>query len=305
MAKILITGGTGSIGKYLIKNLLDYGHEPMVLTRGSLDKKLPYKTFKWNLENEFIDEKAFEGIEHIINLTGAGIADKRWTQKRKSEIINSRVNSSKLLYAYLIKLNIKPLSFIGASAIGIYGGITSEQIFTESDQAGTDFLGTTCKLWEESYEPFKKMGIKTSVVRIGVVLEKNSGAYSKISAPIKYGFGTVLGNGKQYMPWIHVHDLLAIFSELISSKLTSGIYNAVASEHVTNEKFTKSLANSLHRKIILPKTPAFLLKMVLGEMSAIILMGSRVSNQKLLDNNFKFKFNDLETAFLDMANNAK
>ncbi|MBK6523680.1 MAG: DUF1731 domain-containing protein [Sphingobacteriaceae bacterium] len=149
------------------------------------------------------------------------------------------------------------------------------------------------------------MGIRTSIVRIGVVLEKNSGAYSKISAPIRYGFGTVLGNGKQYMPWIHVHDLLAIFSELISSKLTNGIYNAVASEHVTNEKFTKALANSLHRKIILPKAPAFLLKMVLGEMSAMVLTGSRVSNQKLLDNNFKFKFNDLETAFLDLANNAK
>ena len=305
MAKILITGGTGSIGKYLIRNLIDLGHEPIVLTRRSLEQKLRYKTFKWDPENEYIDEKAFEGIEHIINLTGAGIADKRWTQKRKSQIVNSRVNSNKLLCAYLSKLNVKLQSFIGASAIGVYGAITSQQIFTESDQPGTDFLGTTCKLWEESYEPFLKMGIRTSIVRIGVVLAKNAGAYSKISAPIKYGFGTVLGNGKQYMPWIHVHDLVNVFSELIFSKLANGIYNAVASEHVTNEVFTKTLANSLHRKIILPKTPAFVLKLALGEMSAIVLTGSRVSNQKLIENNFKFKYNELKAAFLDLAREAK
>lgn len=305
MAKILITGGTGSIGKYLIKILMETGHEPVVLTRGSIDQKLPYKTFKWDQEKEYIDEKAFEGIEHIINLAGAGIADKRWTQKRKEEIVNSRINSSKLLYAYLIKLNVKPLSFIGASAIGIYGAKTSEQIFTENDLPASDFLGTTCKLWEESYEPFVKMGINTSIVRIGVVLAKNVGAYSKISAPIKYGFGTVLGNGKQYMPWIHVSDLVNIFTALITSKIPFGIYNAVASEHVTNKVFTIALANSLHRKILLPNTPAFILKLAMGEMSAIILEGSRVSNQKILENGFKFQFNDLKAAFSDLASHSK
>lgn len=305
MAKILITGGTGSIGKYLIKNLIAAGYEPIVLTRGSLDQKLPYKTFKWDPDKEYIDENAFEGIEHIINLAGAGIADKRWTQKRKEEIVNSRVNSSKLLLTYLNRLNVKPLSFVGASAIGIYGAKTSEQIFNENDVPASDFLGTTCKIWEESYDPFVKLGIKTSVVRIGVVLAKNAGAYSKISAPVKYGFGTVLGNGKQYMPWIHVNDLVNIFTALISSKLPTGVYNAVASEHVTNKVFTNALASSLHRKIILPNTPAFILKLVMGEMSAIILEGSRVSNQKLLENNFKFQFNDLKSAFLDLANNFK
>ncbi|MDZ4665734.1 MAG: TIGR01777 family oxidoreductase [Bacteroidota bacterium] len=301
MAKILITGGTGSIGKYLIKNLINSGQEPIVLTRGSLDQKLPYKVFKWDPDKQFIDEKAFEGIEHIINLAGAGIADKKWTAKRKSEIVSSRVNSSKLLHAYLVKLNVKPLSFIGASAIGIYGAQTSEHVFTENDVPANDFLGTTCKLWEESYDPFIKMGIKTSIVRIGVVLEKNSGAYSKMSAPIKYGFGSALGNGKQYMPWIHVNDLVNIFSQLISSKLSIGTYNAVASEHVNNQGFTEALANSLHRKIILPKAPAFIIKMIFGEMSAVVLAGSRVSNIKLIENGFKFQFNDLKTALLDLS----
>jgi uncharacterized protein (TIGR01777 family) len=304
MAKILITGGTGSIGNYLIRKLIASGHEPIVLSRGALNTELPYKMYKWDPDKAYIDEKAFNGIEHIINLAGAGIADERWTPKRKNEIINSRLNSSKLIFEYLVKLNIKPISFIGASATGIYGGKTVEHVFVENDLPANDFLGTTCKLWEESYEPFIKMGIKTSIIRIAVVLMKNSGAYSKISGPIKYGFGTVLGNGKQYMPWIHVHDLVNIFLELISSKLESGVYNAVASEQVNNEIFTKALAASLHRKIIFPNAPAFILKMVFGEMATVVLEGSKVSNEKLLKHNFKFKYNDLTSAFFDLAKDA-
>lgn len=304
MAKILITGGTGSIGKHLIECLIGAGHQPVVLSR-SVGKNSGYETFKWDPAKGYIDEKAFEGIEHIINLAGNGIAEKRWTKSRKAEIIESRIAGTKVLYTYLQKLSIRPVSFIGASAIGYYGMQTSEKIFSETDAPSHDFLGKVCKLWEESYDPFKKLGINTSIIRIGVVLARTGGIYSKLLGPIKRNLGVILGSGKQYMPWIHVDDLVKIILELISSKIPAGIYNAVASQHINNAFFTKTFAATLNKTIFLPKAPAFVLKVALGEMSSMLLGGSRASNQKLIQVGFKFKYEDLEKALSDLGDNQK
>jgi uncharacterized protein (TIGR01777 family) len=303
MAKILIAGGTGSIGTHLIDELISSGHEPVVLSRTVFENS-KFKTFRWDPDKGYIDEKAFEGIDHIINLAGNGITDKRWTARRKAEIINSRLNSTKVLFTCLKKLNLRPLSFIGASAVGYYGTKNSEKIFTESDPPATDFLGDVCTRWEKSYEPIDALGIPISIVRIGIVFARSSGVYAKLVNPARFGFGTIFGSGKQYMPWIHIDDLVKIFSQLINGDIPKGIYNAVAPQHINNARFTHALASSVNRTIVLPKVPAFALKLALGEMSSMLLEGSRISDQKLIHAKFKFRHEIIESALSDLAGNS-
>lgn len=301
MAKILITGGTGLIGKHLSSYLTGLGHKVVLLSRRPHAHISNCEVFEWNVETGFINEKAFDGVEHIIHLAGEGIADKRWTKLRKQAIIDSRIKSSALIASYVEKLNCKLKSFVGASAIGIYGAVTSDKIFEEADNSANDFLGTVCRLWESSYVPFQKMGINTNIVRLGNVLATDGGAYPKIAAPFNYGFGSALGTGKQFMPWIHINDLVRVLEAAIFLKLPGGIYNAVASEHITNFQFSKQLAKSLHKPFFMPKVPEFILKLMLGEMACIILNGSRVSNQKLIKQGFRFDFNQLSPALDDLA----
>lgn len=301
MAKILITGGTGLIGKHLSRYLTGKGHDIVLLSRNPSKVKSKYKVYKWNLEEGIIDEKAFENLDHIVHLAGAGIADKRWTEARKKEIIESRIKSSALIHSYIIKLKVNLKSFVGASAVGYYGAQTSDGIFREEDLAASDFLGSVCNRWEESYEPIKQLGIHTTVIRIGNVLAKDGGAYPRIAAPFYFGLGFALGNGKQFMPWIHINDLVKVFDAAIFKNLPNNVYNAVASEHVTNLQYSQQLAKSLNKPFFMPKVPAFILKIVLGEMACIVLQGSRVSNQKLLDNQFRFEFTQLKAALNQLA----
>lgn len=296
MAKILITGGTGLIGKELAHYFTKNGHTVVLLTRNALKEKFPFKTYEWDIESGFINEKAFEEVEHIIHLAGTGIADERWTDKRKQEIIDSRVKSTHLVAAYLKKLNIKPINFIGASAIGFYGATTSEKIYKETDKGEVDFLSFSTNEWEESYDAIRKLGIETSVVRIGVVLSQKGGAYKKMAKLFKIGLGCVLGSGNQYMPWIHIDDLVVLFNNLLFGEIKTGLYNAVAPQHITNKEFSIALAKSFKKPMLLPAVPEFVLKIILGEMSVMLLKGSRVSNEKLLNTGFKFKFTSLEEA---------
>jgi len=301
MAKILITGGTGLIGRHLSHYLTGLGHEIVLLSRNPLKEKYRYQVYEWDVNKGFINERAFEGVEHIVHLAGEGIADKRWKAKRKKILIDSRINSTALLYNYIIKLRINLKSFVGASAVGFYGAKTSDLIFKEEDIAATDFLGSVCKAWEDSYLPIKGLSINTSIIRIGNVLAKDGGAYPKIARPFYYGLGSALGSGKQYMPWIHINDLIKVFEEAIFMKLPMGSYNAVASEHVTNLQFSQLLAKSLRKPFFVPNVPAFVLKLVLGEMATIVLNGSRVSNQKLINQGFQFEFPTLEKALNELA----
>ncbi len=301
MAKILITGGTGLIGKELAHYFTNTGHTVVLLTRNSFKEKYPFKTYEWDVNSGHINEKAFEDIEHIIHLAGAGIADERWSKKRKQEIIDSRVKSTLLVAAYLKKLNIKPINFIGASAIGFYGAKTNEIVYKETDKGEIDFLSFSTNDWEESYDAIRKLGIETSVLRIGVVLSEKGGAYKKMAKPFKMGLGCALGSGKQYMPWIHVEDLIEIFNQVMLGKIKTGLYNAVASQHITNNEFSMALAKSLNKKLILPNVPAFILKLALGEMAIVLLEGSRVSNEKLLNTGFKFKYTSIEEALKSLA----
>jgi uncharacterized protein (TIGR01777 family) len=297
METILITGGTGLIGKHLSNILRAKGYNIAILSRSTSGEPNAYF---WDIEKDFIEQKAIEQADYIIHLAGAGIADERWTKKRKKTLIDSRVNSTQLLYKKVVQFNPTLKGFIAASGIGFYGAITSEKILTENDAAGKDFLATICKLWENESMKFDAINIRTVVLRTGIVLSKNGGAYEEISKPIKNGIGAALGSGNQYMPWIHITDLCNMYLSAIENSELHGIYNAVAPEHVTNKEFTNKTALSLNKKIRLPNVPGFVLKILLGKLSVILLEGTRVSAEKIIATKFKFTYTSLKEALKEI-----
>ncbi len=300
MAVILISGGTGLVGKALTKRLIIEGHDIRILSRNPQSSS-QLKSFYWNVEKNEIDEKAFEGVEHIVHLAGSGIADKRWTNARKQDIIDSRVNSMKLITDVVKKKNIKLKSFVGASAIGIYGMTTSEKIFSEIDNGMDDFLTQSCTKWENSYQQIQTLSSKNCIIRIGVVLSKDGGALKKLLPLFQLGLGSAVGSGKQYMPWIHIEDLVSVFHEALFNSNYNGIYNAVSSEKTTSDSFSKQLAKSLSKPFFLPRVPAFVLKLLFGEMANVLLEGSLISNQKLIHAGFQLKYPAISEALQEIV----
>lgn len=295
MATILITGGTGLIGKALSQSLTQQGHQVRVLSR-TPRAGAAVPEFYWNVEKQDIDEKAFDGVEHIVHLAGVGVADKRWTEKRREEIIASRVESMKLITTTVQKKGLRLKSVVGASAIGIYGMGVSEKIFSEDDRGPEDFLWKTCELWERSYDSIQALSEKTCILRIGVVLSEKGGALKRLLPIFKAGLGSPIGNGSQYMPWIHLDDMAALIVESLFNPALEGVYNAVAPEHITNAYFSESIAKALSKPYFMPAIPAFAMKLLYGEMANVLLRGVRASNQKLLNTGFRFTFPELKQA---------
>jgi uncharacterized protein (TIGR01777 family) len=295
MRKVLITGGSGLVGRRLSFLLKSRGYEVRILSRSN-NPKNSYKTFLWNISEKTINDSAFEDLNHIIHLAGAGIADKRWSEKRKKEIIASRVASTNLLYNTVKRLKTPLDSFISASATGYYGAITSETIFEEKDKPAKDFLGKVCSLWEDSIFQFNEIKIRTVALRTGIVLSKDGGALKKMKTPII----TSLGNGKQYMPWIHIDDLCELYIKAIEDQEFKGAFNAVSSEHICNLSFSKKVSKIFNHPFLAVGTPSFILQIVFGEMSTIILNGSRISANKIKQAGFKFKFENLEKALKNL-----
>ena len=299
MSKILICGGSGLIGKAISKLLLQNNHQVVWLSR-SEGSWQGIQKYKWDWTKNEIDENALNDVEVVINLTGAGIVEKAWTKAYKKEIVDSRVKSIELLVQTLQKKNIRLKSFIGASATGYYGAEISKDVFHENSGVGTDFLADTCKKWENAYLPIKSLTDQFVIFRIGVVLDKNGGAYTKMSPPFKYGLGAALDTGKQLLPWIHSHDLSRLFLFAINQPSLSGTYNAVSSEISSNRYFSELLARSFKKTVFLPNVPLWLLKLFLGERHITISRGVIISNQKLLNAGFKFDYPDLRRAFNEL-----
>ena len=291
----MITGGSGLIGRRLSFLLKSRGYEVRILSRSN-NPKNNYKTFVWNVSEQYINDSAFEGLNHIIHLAGAGIADKRWSEKRKKEIIASRVASTNLLYNTVKRLKTPLNSFISASATGYYGAVTSETIFEEKDKPAKDFLGKVCSLWEDSIFQFNEIKIRTVALRTGIVLSKDGGALKKMKTPII----TSLGNGKQYMPWIHIDDLCELYLKAIEDEQFKGAFNAVSSEHISNLSFSKKISKIFNHPFLAIGAPSFILQIVFGEMSTIILNGSRISANKIQQAGFNFKFENLEKALKNL-----
>ena len=289
---VLITGANGMLARSLAKSL-GSKYTVRFLTR----EVTRHNEFKWDIGLKYIDPEALKGVNHIIHLAGSSVAEKRWTLNRKREIYSSRVDSATLILDELQKNNQTIDSFISASAIGYYGSKTTNDILTEESENGEDYLGKVCKDWESVAHTFKekKVAHNTSILRLGIVLKNNSGALKKMTPSVRWGLGACIGTGKQWIPWIHIHDLCEMMEFLLVSDV-EGTYNAVAPEHVTNQSFTQELATVLRRKILLPNIPPLFFKLVFGEMAVVLLTGSRVSSDKIMSRGYHFKYANLHAA---------
>ncbi|MEX2590112.1 MAG: TIGR01777 family oxidoreductase, partial [Chitinophagales bacterium] len=235
----------------------------------------------------------------IVHLAGAGIADKRWTASRKKEIVESRTKSTALLIDKLKELNHKPELFLSISAIGYYGACGDEWV-DENSPAANDFLAQVCEKWEAAAHEVKKLNINYNTIRIGMVLSPNGGALREIEKPLKFGIAGYLGNGQQYMSWIHIEDLCRQFLHCIEGKAqTNETYNAVAPNPERNIDFTSKLSKAIGKGILMP-TPGFAIKLMLGEMANMVLTGQRVSCKKIQSTGFEYKYPDLKTALEDI-----
>jgi uncharacterized protein (TIGR01777 family) len=235
-----------------------------------------------------------------FHLAGENIGDKRWTAKRKQQIIDSRVKTCDLLFEKCKEQNKDLRAFISASAVGYYGLCTSNHILMETDPPANDFLGDTCHKWEQSANRFKEAGIRTVTIRTAVVLTRHGGALSKMLHLAKMGLGSAIGDGKQDLPWIHIDDLCAIYIKAIENDQMNGSYNAVAPDHKTNKEFNKIIAQVLNKPFWLPNVPAFIMKCIYGDLSDMLLKGSRVSSEKIIKTGFEFRFPELKKALADL-----
>lgn len=294
-SSVLITGAGGLVGKYLTSLLISEGYVVSHLSR-NVSMMDNVKVFIWDPEKGIIDAEALKDIDYIIHLAGANIGEKRWTKVRKKDIVDSRVVSAKLLQKVISERKTHLIAFISASATGYYGTATIKNIFTEVNLPGNDFLATTCRLWEEAADMFVSNSERIVKIRTGVVLEKNHGILSKFLNNAKFGFLFILGNGSQYIPWIHIDDLCRIYLKAIQDSNLNGAFNAVSPQQVTHRNFLKILAKVINVPLFPLHVPACLLKLLLGEMSDIIVYGSRISPEKLLKTGYKFIYEDLEEA---------
>lgn len=296
---VLISGGTGFIGKHLTHLLIANGYSVSVLSRSQKQNTTDISYYRWDVDKHYIDENAVLNADYIIHLAGEGIAEKRWTKERKEAIVQSREQSIRLIYEVLKKNNKKLDAFVSASGIGIYGAMNGEEICAENTPPANDFLGITCQKWEAAADAVSGLGIRVVEIRTGLVLGKDEGFLKKLTPIFKFRLGSALGSGKQYMPWIHVDDLCAIYLEALSNSTMNGAYNAAVYDDTTNTFFSKTLAKIYGYSIWSPNVPAFLIKMAMGEMAQIILTGRRVSSSKIEETGFKFQFTTLKEALVD------
>ena len=298
---VLITGGSGMIGMHLTSALLSAGYNVSHLSRGQ-EQFGKVRVFRWDPERGILDPKAFIGTDHIVHLAGVNIGERRWTERRKEEIRKSRIDSASLIHKIIRENGLKINTFISASGISYYGTLTSDKIFTENDPPAADFLGNICREWEEAADLFAKDGIRTVKIRSAVVLEKDDIAMTRITMPARFGFLGQAGNGRQYMPWIHIKDLCNIYLKSIEDQEMKGAYNAVSTQDVTHKEFIKTLSSVIKRPVFPVAVPALLLKILFGDMADLVLKGSRVSSEKILNAGYEFEFSDISKAIGDILN---
>ncbi len=298
MATILITGGSGLIGTALTNALLNEGQEVRHLGR-SKGRRDDVRSFLWSVENSTVDEEALRGVDHIIHLAGAGIADKRWTKARVQVLIESRAASARLLLREADRIGVAPKSFVSAAGVGYYGAVTRSREFTEEDPPATDTIGRISSAWEAAVDEWAGI-CRTVKLRTPIVLSAKGGALKQLLRPVRFGLGSPLGTGEQWMPWIHMDDLVRFYLKAIFDEKLVGVYNVSNGQDVSNAEFLWTLARVVGRPFFLPPVPGFLLRVVLGEMASIVLEGSRVSNQRSLSTGFRYEHRELEPALRDL-----
>lgn len=293
MQRILITGGSGLVGHQITELLEKKGYEVAWLSRSAQGKK----TFLWNVEKGQIDPGAIEWADAVIHLAGTGVAEKRWTTERKKLILESRTASTQLLFSAIESAKKKPNVFISASAVGYYGFNTGTTLLDENSVAGTDFLAQVVIAWENEVRKMESLQVRTVILRIGIVLDAEGGALGEMLKP---PVAAPLGSGDQWMSWIHVEDLARMFVFALEKTTLQGVFNAVGPNPATNQQLTKEAAMAKRKPYVGIGVPGFALKLVLGEMAAMVLGGNRVSSQKIQKAGFEFEFPELKGALRDI-----
>lgn len=291
---VLITGASGLVGARLTGILIQKGYHVSHLGRSAKSGKVP--SYVWNVDRGEMDSSSLAGVDVIINLAGSGVAEKRWTKERKRNIRESRTGSCRLLLKTLKNTKHQVKTFIGASAIGYYGYNLHENVLAEDAPAGKDYLAGVVVDWEKASDQLESAGLRVVKIRIGIVLAKEGGALVEMAGPVKWGIGSPLASGKQMMSWIHLDDLCNIFVKAIEDSSFTGAYNAVAPQPVTNREMTKEIARTLHRPFFMPSVPAFVLKLMLGEMAEIVIHGAAISSGKIQKSGFVFQYPRLTEA---------
>jgi len=293
--KVLISGGSGLLGRRLTQILEQEGYEVAWLSRRG--KFSGQKVFEWDIKAGRIDEAALEWAGHILHLAGEGIADKRWTKPRKEELLLSRTMPGELLKKKIEERGGFQGRIICASAVGYYGATTSEHVFSETDESGSDFMADVCRKWEaSSTNLIQKATGGGAILRIGIVLSADGGALPKLALPVKYYVGSSLGSGKQMIPWIHIDDVCRMFLHCLKNKDCKGIYNATGPQSVRHDTLIKCIGDVLSRPVFLPHVPEFVLKAMLGEMSVMVTAGAAVSSERIRMSGFSYLYPDLFSA---------
>lgn len=302
METVMITGGTGMIGKALTRALLEKNYRVIILSRQQISQgEKPNLSYAmWDVEKQQIDNKAVASANHIIHLAGENIAARRWTKKRKQQIADSRIKGGELIVKALQANPNKVRTVVSASAIGWYGSdpnIPNTHSFTENDLPADNFLGETCKRWEQSLQPVTAMGKRFVRFRTGIVLSRKGGALEEFRKPIRFGIATILGSGRQVISWIHIDDLVRLYIRSIEDPNLEGPYNAVAPLPVTNKGLVIQLARKKRGNFFIPiYVPSFVLRLVLGEMAIEVLKSATVSSARLKEAGFVFQFPSVTAA---------
>ena len=299
--KIMVAGGTGFIGKALVSQLKNIGHEIILLSRSdrsSTDNALRCRKWDGRTLGEWADE--LKTTDAVINLVGAPIAEKRWSKKQKEIIVDSRVQATRVIVQAIEKSEPKPKILINASAIGYYGNVPEGDI-TEISPKGRGFLADTCSMWEKEAEVVEKFGVRTVLLRNGIVLGEGGGVLSKMIPPFQFFVGGPLGSGRQWVSWIHREDAAGVILFALGKNEISGPVNTTAPNPVRMRDFCRAIGKVLNRPSWI-SVPAFALKLMLGEMSEMLLGGQKAIPQKLLAHHYAFKFPNLQVALRNILN---
>ncbi|WP_118951856.1 TIGR01777 family oxidoreductase [Taibaiella helva] len=305
MAVVLITGGTGTIGRRLSDLLVSKGYQVVILSReGGANARPGIRYARWNIEKGEVDQEAIADSDYVIHLAGAGVAEKRWTAARKRVILESRTQSSRLLADALKAIPNKVKAVISASASGYYGPdtlLSSNDGFTWDDPPGDDFLAQVCRQWEESIAPVSGLGKRLVVLRTGIVLSREGGAFTEFVRPLRFRVAAILGNGRQIVSWIHEDDLCRMYLYALENEALHGPYNAVAPHPVTNRRLVLALAKARGGFYIPLHVPAFALRLALGEMATEVLKSARLNTLKIENEGFTFAYPEIDDAARELT----
>jgi len=298
MTEVLIAGGTGLIGKRLSVMLRERGYRVAHLSRHP-DPAADFPAYHWDVAQGVVDETAIRNADFVINLAGAGIADKRWTPDRKRLITESRVGGAQVMLETFRRLDCWPRAYLSSAAIGYYGDSGNEWV-DERTPPGTGFLSESCVAWEGAIEKIMATGLRTVALRIGIVLSAKGGALPQMLLPLRFFLGVYFGSGRQWYSWIHIDDVCRMFIHAMEKESVQGIYNAVAPHPERNKDFVRTLRHAYGRPALLAPAPAFLMRLALGEMADVVLTGSRAANDKIRATGFTYEYPELRPALLQL-----